>query len=352
MGRIYKETIGEREREVLRAVVENNIGNPAPVGSRTLSRNLLGELHLSPATIRNIMADLDAMGYIEKPHSSAGSIPTDTGYRFYVEELLTARTLPARQRKMIDECLERGKEGPEDMLSVVSRLLAGLSHQAGVVLFPKISSDIIEKSYFIRVSASQIQVVLVTSTGRVQNIMVDVGEDFKEIELVEIANLINRDYSRRTLRQIRNALLHDISEGEVSVSRLRARALAINEKLVSRQSLSEILVGGTAMLLDVPEFRNDSETLKEMFKLLSDKKRILAILDKCLDGRRVAVEMGAGPDDSGVDGCAIVAHACGRDDLWGGAIGVIGSRRMDYPYLLGLLDYFSTSLGNMMEEGR
>ncbi|MBI5179362.1 MAG: heat-inducible transcription repressor HrcA [Nitrospinae bacterium] len=351
MAKELKETIGEREREVLRAVVENHFGNSAPVGSRTLSRHGLAAMHLSPATIRNIMADLDDKGLIEKPHSSAGRVPTETGYRYYVEELMEARPVPARQRKQIDDFLEKGSDGAENLAEKMSLLLVELSHQAGVILFPRVAASVIEKFHFVVIAPLRVQVVLVLTGGRAQNMVVELDEAIPENELVELANFLNHKFSRRTLSQIRQALLRDISEGNERVLKMRARALAINEMLVSGQEVADVLVEGAPTLIDVPEFRNDAGKLKKLLKLLADKRKLLAILDKCLDGRQVAIEIGSGIEEAGLNGCALVARSYGYGETRDGAIGVIGPRRMDYPYLVGLLDYLSAALGNRIKEG-
>ncbi len=342
-----KETLGERERQVLRAVVENHIYNPVPVASRTLSA-----LGLSPATIRNIMAELDELGYITQPHTSAGRVPTSKGYRFYIAELMQVRPLTSRERQTIDSGLSIADAGSGDMLTAASRLLATFSHQAGLVLFPKLSSEPISRFHFIRIASRRIQVVLVGALGHVRNVLITLDEELAEVELAELANYINFHFSGKSLKQIRAALRRRVGTEEARANRLLERAIKIQEQLAVHGQGLELAVEGTEALFDIPEFQKDAGKMKNLLKLLSDKKRLLAILDRCMDedARQMVVEVGPEfKSNGGVEDCVFVAHACGgTPEGWEGAIGVIGPTRMDYPYMLGLLDYFSKSLNGIM----
>lgn len=340
-------TLEERERQVLRAVVENHIYNPVPVASRTLSA-----LGLSPATIRNIMADLDEMGYITQPHTSAGRVPTEKGYRIYIAELMQARPLTSRERQAIDSGLSIADAGAGDMLTAASRLLVSVSHQAGLVLFPKLSSEPINRFHFVNIPPRRVQVVLVGSLGHVRNVLITLDEELTDMELAELANYINHHFSGKSLKQIRAALRRRAGTEEARAVRLRERAFKIQEQLALHGQGLDLAVEGAEALFDIPEFQRDAGKLKKLLKLLADKKRLLAILDRCMEegASQIVVEVGAEfKCDGGIEDCAFVAHACGgTPEGWEGAIGVIGPTRMDYPYMLGLLDYFSRSLNGIM----
>lgn len=343
--------VGERERQVLRAVVENHIENPAPVASRTLSRNELSDLNLSPATIRNILADLDDRGYVAQPHTSAGRVPTDKGYRFYVEELMTARTPSPREKMMINSGLECGRGQSADIMRITSELLVRFSHQAGIVIFPRLADEPVRSFHFIRISASQIQVVLVTEGEGVRNVLIDTDEDYAERELAELANFINHRFSGKTLKQIRVELRRQTATDEARADLLRQRALKIQERLAAQGALPELLVDGVPDLLGAPEFRNDVNRLHKILKLLSDKRKLLSILDKCFENGKKGVVVEIGKEfeqDAGIDDCALVVRSRGGVDGWDGAIGVIGPRRMNYRHVVGLVDYFSASLDNLL----
>lgn len=342
-----KETLGERERQVLRAVVENHIYNPVPVASRTLSA-----LGLSPATIRNIMANLDELGYITQPHTSAGRVPTNKGYRFYIAELMQVRPLTPRERQTIDSGLSIADAGPGDMLTAASRLLVSFSRQAGLVLFPKLSSEPVNRFHFVSIASRRIQVVLVGALGHVRNVLITLDEELTDAELAELANYINYHFSGKSLKQIRAALRRRMDTEEARANRLLERTIKIQDQLALHGEGLDLAVEGAEALFDIPEFQKDAGKLKNLLKLLADKKRLLAILDRCMDedANQVVVEVGAEfKFNGGVEDCVFVAHACGgTPEGWEGAIGVIGPTRMDYPYMLGLLDYFSKSLNGIM----
>ncbi len=341
------ETLGERERRVLRAVVENHIHNPVPVASRTLS--MLG---FSPATIRHIMANLDEMGYITQPHTSAGRVPTNKGYRFYIAELMQARPLTSQERRTIDTGLSAADANSGNMLTAASRLLALSSHQAGLVLFPKLSSEPISRFHFVSIASRRIQVVLVGTLGRVRNVLVTLDEELTNAELAELANYINHRFSGKNLKQIRAALRRRVGTEEARADRLFEQTVKIQEQLGLDDQGLDLAVEGMEALFDIPEFQKDALKLKNLLKLLADKRRLLAILDRCMDedAGQIVVEVGAEfKYNGGVEDCVFVAHSCGGTQQgWDGAIGVIGPTRMDYPYMLGLLDYFSKSLNGIM----
>lgn len=336
--------IGGREREVLRALVENHIDNPAPVASRTLSRKNLSELGLSPATIRNSMAGLDEMGYIAQPHTSAGRVPTEKGYRFFINELMTARKLPSGAKKDIDCLLAmEGKRAGKLPIAALN-ILTAYSRWAAVALLPKITAVIVKRFYFIKISDFKMQVVLKTSLGGVENLLVEMDENWEDNELDELANFLNREYAGNSLRRIREKLRCQLKLEKAHANRLRKKALKIQEKLLLKREGEDLLVEGASRFFDAPEFRKDAEKLKKLFGVLSDKKRLLKILDKCLDKKKVSVNMGSELTPVGFEDCALVAVSYGNEDNCSGAIGVIGPRRMDYAYIFGLLEYMVGAL--------
>lgn len=339
-----KEIAGDREREVLRAVVENHLDNPVPVGSRTLSRKKLAELNLSPATIRNVMADLDELGFTVQPHPSAGRVPTDKGYRYFVDNLMTKRKLSEKEMRLIDLSFNAKVGSHADIMELTSKMLSSLSHQVGVIVVPGISSIVIEKFHFIKVSDFNIQVVLVATHGYVKNFLLELDENWSEPELTHLANFVNGNYSGKPLRQIRRELKKKVKKESNLIQKLKERALKIQEKLISKQEAGEVAVDGASQLLDVPEFNSDTGKLKKLFDALSDKKRLLIILDKCVDKKEAAAEIGRELDSIDFEDCSLVSCGYGHDLERRGAIGLIGPRHMDYPYAFGLLEYLSGAL--------
>lgn len=338
------ERIDERKREVLLALVENHIEATVPVGSKTLSSEKLSKLRLSPATIRNTMAELDEMGYITKPHTSAGRLPTDKGYRYFVDELMTRRKLAGKEKARIDKILKTETPRAGGLLEATSTIISNFSSNAALVMLPRISEVVVSKFYFLKVSQLQIQVVLKTSVGRVINLIVEPGEEWTESELTELSNFMNCEYSGQSLRRIRQSLKRKIKREKAQIKRLKARALMLQEMLIEQQSGDDLIISGVTKIFDQPEFKKDADKMKKLFNALSEKKRLMELLDKCLYSEKVEVNIGSELGYEGLRDCSLVTANCGRDSNWDGALGVIGPRRMDYAYVFSLLDYLNSAL--------
>lgn len=338
------ETIDERKREVLLAVVESHIKATVPVGSKTISSEKLSILRLSPASIRNTMAELDEMGYITQPHTSAGRLPTDKGYRYFVDQLMTTRKLARKDKIRIDQILQSETARADTLLQTTSTIISTFSSNAALVMLPNISDVVVNKFYFIKVSPLQIQVVLKTSVGRVLNLIVEPDEEWSEPELTELSNFMNREYTGQSLRRIRLNLKKKIKREKAQIKRLKARALTLQEMLVKQRSGEELIISGITKFFDQPEFKKDAEKLKRLFEALSEKKRLIELLDKCLYSEKVEVNIGSELGYEGFRDCSLITANCGRDSNWDGALGVIGPRRMDYAYIFSLLDYLTGAL--------
>lgn len=339
----------ERELAVLRAVILSHIESSEPVGSATLSRNRLSRFGLSPATIRNILADLDEEGFLEKPHSSAGRLPTDKGYRLFVSELMTDVTLPKVMREKIDSALQESETGTDTAATAIT-LLTSLSHQAGIFLLPAVSELVINRFHFVGISRYRIQVILVTALTQTQNIILETDEDWSDASLTELANYLNENYAGLTLRQIRGRLIKSISRQQKRAARLEAKALVIQEKLIEQLPEPAINIEGTANLLDAPEFERNIKRLKNVMRAFSDKKRMLEVIEKCISNEKLSVTIGSDLPSVDFDGCSLITSSfTGRDGL-PGAIGIMGPTRMDYPYLVALTDYITKVIGRRITE--
>ncbi len=335
----------KRERTILQAVVQSCIQSSAPVGSRTLSKNRLSGLKLSPATIRNTLADLDDQGYLSKPHASSGRIPTEKGYRFYVDELMTAKPLSPSEKRKVSLTVDMEDSNDHQLLENISRLIHTLSKQTGLVLLPTVYEAPIMKICFIKISARRLQVVLIGSFSQVHNILIDVDEDWPESELTELENFINRNYAGCTLKAMRTKLKSKISREHAKYKKFRLNLLKIHEKIMKRRSEIDIIVEGSSSLLDTMNFDNDTkEKMKSLLKNIADKKKMLAILDSCLDNNEVNVNIGSELLPAGLEDCSLVGSSFHNSSGLSGAIGVIGPTCMDYPYIVGLLEYICTKI--------
>jgi heat-inducible transcriptional repressor len=339
----------ERDLAVLSAVVLSYIESSEPVGSATLSRNRLSRFGLSPATIRNILGDLDEEGFLEKPHPSAGRLPTEKGYRLFVNELMTSAPLPHVMREKIDSALQDNETGSDTAATAV-KLLTSLSHQAGIFLLPAMSESVIDRFHFVNISGFRVQAILVTAFTQTHNIVIDTDEDWNEASLTELANYLNENYAGLTLRQIRGRLIKSIARQQKKAARLEAKALAIQEKLIEQIPEPEISIEGAANLLDAPEFERNIKRLKNVMRAFSDKKRMLEVIEKCISNEKLSVTIGSDLQSVDFDGCSLITSSfTGRDGL-PGAIGIMGPTRMDYPYLVALTDYITKVIGRRITE--
>jgi heat-inducible transcriptional repressor len=344
------EAIKDRETAVLRALVQSHITSPSPVGSKTLSEGLLAGLRLSSATIRNSLAELDSKGYVSKSHTSSGRTPTEKGYRFYVNELMVARPVPPEQKRKISSLLEPRSADTAKIFRDISRLLNSFSGRTGLALLPAMSEAVIKKFSFIKVSPFRIQVVLVTAFAEVHNIIVELDEDWPENELTEMENFLNRHYAFGTLRQIRNRLERRIKRENARYNRLRRRLLKIQDGLFESGGDANLIVEGVESFFDAPEFRQDSRKLRKILKTLSDRKKMLTILGECLQAENVHVNIGSELSKVGIEDCSLVSFSFHLEDGAGGAVGILGPTRMDYPYLVGLLDYIFAEMNRRFAE--
>ncbi len=345
-----KEAVSKREKEILRAVVESHVADAAPVGSRTLSRSRQADLELSPATIRNVMADLEERGFIMQPHTSAGRVPTDKGYRFFVDELMRTKALGKRNRQIIDDSLLAElahSSAIDDIKETVLGLLSRLSKNAGLMLYPRISASSINRFHFIKISDFNVQVILITEKGLVQNLFLELDQNFSEDELLELTNFVNAEYAGNTLKQICKNLRHKLKSEKARIEKLRIRALLIQEKLLSQQERVDVIIEGAATFLDAPEFKNNAEKLKNLFKTLSDKEKLLKIVAKCLDSGHMSINIGSEMSTAGLEDCSFLVYPYGRNTEREGTIGIVGPRRMDYSYICGLLEYVSIALNRV-----
>jgi len=334
----------ERKKRVLREVVLGHIESSAPVGSRTLSKSVLSDLDLSAATIRNVLADLDEEGFLSKQHSSSGRIPTEKGYRFFVEELMPSKPLPENQKRLILDTITTVSESDVSTFDKVTKIINSFSHQASLMLIPAITESPIEKFHFLKINKTLVQAVLVTPLSRTQNILFTVVDDWKESDLSELANFLNFGYSGLTLRQIRNRLMESVKHHENQYIKLQERALLFHEKMLEQVPAPEITLEGTADLLDAPEFEKNTKLLKQVLKTLSDRKRLLEIIEKCIENRKVHVSLGSDFTSGEFNGCSLVTSSFVDMDGLAGAVGVMGPIRMDYPYIFGLLEYLSVEI--------
>ncbi len=341
--------LSDRHRDVLAAVIVNYVVTGQPVGSRTVSRN--SRDGLSPATIRNTMSDLEEMGYLYQPHTSAGRVPTDLGYRYYVDRLMSERPLSRREIRHIRAALPAEEEAPDvdDLLNRTVKLLAGLSSHVGVVLAPRFRHAVLKRLEFLSLPEGRVLVIFVSQTGMVDHRVVSPRERLSDTELSAMTNLVNESFQDLTLPQIRVRVVQLMSEEKALYDRLLARALDLSSRYLAQRAddEDEVLVDGASNVLGEPDFA-DVARMKALFRAFEDKSRLVDLLNACLAEDRSRILIGSECPDPGFSDLTLITSPYRYRQQPVGALGVIGPRRMDYDRLVTLVDSLSRFLSEAL----
>lgn len=332
----------DRKREILATIVKGHIATGQPVGSFALARK--SKENLSSATIRNICAELEDEGYLTHPHTSAGRMPTDMGYRFYVDNFIGSKRLSRADAALIDERLldEESLNNPELLMERTSSLLSQLSDNVGIVVTRSGSRDILHHIEFVRLPDLRILVITVSSAGRVQDRVIGVDAEFTQDELNSTARYLIDNFRGWKLAEIRDELLLRISEEKALYDQfLRNAALLYNQSLQEGEQ-SDVFIGGASNIIAKPDFA-DVERMRALFKMFEEKSRIVKILNECIENAQleaVAVRIGRENRFADLCDCTVIASPCvypGGTAV--GSIGVVGPTRLEYERLIAVVDY-------------
>lgn len=333
----------DRANALLKALIERYIADGQPVGSRTLSKMF----DLSPATIRNVMADLEDLGLIHSPHTSAGRIPTPQGYRLFVDRLLAAQefdVLPADQIRQWLPAAEPGRA-----VSAAAALLSNLSQFAGVVLTPK-RAQVFRQVEFIRLSERRVLLIIVTPDGDVQNRILFVQRDYREQELTEAANFFNQHFAGMSFSQVRTKLKEDLSSLQEDISRLMQAAVdaGTTDAVVD----DAVVISGESKLLDISDIVSDMDRLRGMFTLFEKKTELLQLLDVSSRAQGVQIYIGGDSTLVPLDDVSVVTAPYGVDGTVVGTLGVIGPSRMAYDRVIPIVDITARLLSNALSHSQ
>jgi heat-inducible transcriptional repressor len=323
-----------RAREILRALVQDYIQSGEPVASQPLLAR--HELDCSPATIRNVMADLEALGLLSKPHASAGRIPTAAGYRIYVDTLLKVRPPAPAERERIERVT--GETPAVDaLLEQTATLLHSLSHHAGVVTTPRPHTDPVRQIEFVRLREDRVLVVFVSAAGLVTNKVMQLDAPADPGELDRAANYLNEKLAHGPLATVRERILAEMREDRSTLHDLVEKALALAERSASVEGDAGVLVEGEESFLDAPEFA-DVQKARALLRAFAEKDRILRVLDRVLRAREVQIFIGAESELAALPDVSVVAAPYGRGETVLGTLAVIGPTRMNYARVIPLVD--------------
>lgn len=336
----------ERMRRVLGAVVEDYIVTAEPVGSKIISKNL--SFNLSSATIRNIMADLEELGLLYQPHTSAGRIPTEKGLRFYVDFLLDIHELEQGEREEIRSKYLGYQTEAEDLFKETSRILSSSSHHLGVVWAPKMSLAVLQHIEFVRLRKYQVMAVLVSPTGLVYHRVIEMEEDFSQSELDHLSNYMNSFLTGLTLQQAREKLIDEMKVEKGIYDRLFAQALRLVQRALSPGDEPDVFIEGRTNIIHEPEFGNLS-IMTDLFRAFEEKATLVKLLDKCMNPKGVRIAIGSESEVQEMETCSLVTSTYSYKGKVLGALGVIGPRRMNYSKVIPLVDYTAKLLTEILD---
>ena len=328
-------TLDSRAGELLKLLIERYVHDGQPIGSRTLSR--LASLGLSPATIRNVMADLDQLGFVASPHTSAGRVPTNRGYRYFVDALLEPEPLTDSERGQIEQDLLPRDRPQADLVNAASTVLSQISGMAGVVTVPKRNRAILRRIEFLPLSDKRVLAILVVNQREVQNRVIATDRDFRADELERYANALNEHFAGRDLVSLRNALLSDTAETQSRVNQILSEAASMAEQAMRSEGEAQgyVLAGGSN-LMAFNELA-DMARLKNLFDALDRKRDLLNLFDLCVSADAMQIFIGEESGYRVLDECSVITAPYYVEGGVAGVLGVIGPTRMAYHRIIPLV---------------
>ena len=333
--------LDDRARLLLKTLIERYIADGQPVGSRTLSR--ASGLDLSPATIRNVMSDLEEIGLIASPHTSAGRVPTARGYRLFVDTMLTAQ-----QGEMDAPALT--PDQPQKVIAIAAQLLSNLSHFVGVVMAPRRSS-VFKHIEFLRLSERRLLLIIVAPDGDVQNRVLFTDTDYTASELQEASNYLNANFSGMAIEQVRARLHHEVDRLRGEIAKLMQAAVQVGSEVMS-QAQDEVVISGERNLLAVTDFSSDMNQLRRAFDLFEQKAQLMRLLDVSSEAEGVRIFIGGESQTVPVEDLSVVSAPYEVDGQVVGTLGVIGPTRMPYDRMIQIVDITSRLVSNALSQGK
>jgi len=336
-------TLDTRSQILLKTLIERYIAEGQPVGSRALSRH--SGLELSPATVRNVMSDLEEMGFIASPHTSAGRMPTAQGYRFFVDSLLTVQPLEKSRIQKLRGQLQ--PDQPQRLISTASHLLSDLTHFAGIVVSPRHDTVRIRQIEFISLSDTRILLIIVTTAGDVQNRILMTRRSYSPSELVEAANYLTAHFAGYALDEMHARLQSELKQLHSDITELMTAAIeAGNEAL--QENDDQYVLSGETNLLDVEDLSSNMTRIRELFKLFERKTGLIQLLDLSNRAEGVQIFIGGESGLAELDGCSVITASYELNGKVVGSVGVIGPTRMAYDQVIPIVDITARLLSNAL----
>lgn len=342
-----KEQLNERERNILRSVVQQFILTASPVGSRYITRKY--EMGISPATVRNIMADLEESGYINHPHTSAGRVPTDKGYRYYVDSIMELKELKNPEKGIINSTLKADFSDTEELFKIASNLLSTITNQLACVAYPDIDSGILEKLQIISLTSSRLLIVISIKSGLVRTITLEIKSRVKSSQLESVENLLNERLAGLRMNEIRTTFkdrFKDVDDNQKPVIRMFIDSV---DKIFKDDKRNEkLILTGARNIIKQPEFE-DPERFESVIELMEDRDIIIHIMEKSTDKDKndVIISIGSEIDDIKMQEYSFISKEYRLGESVG-TLGIIGPKRMEYSKIIAIVDYISKMLSEFL----
>jgi heat-inducible transcriptional repressor len=344
--------IGERAQQLLKVLIESYIREGQPVGSRSLSRD--SGLNLSSATIRNVMADLEAYGFVSSPHTSAGRVPTPKGYRFFIDTLLQVQPLESAAADQMRRQFTSSAEDPRALVAVASQLLSNVTQMAGLVSLHTPKAASLTHIEFLPLSERRLLAILVFDDREVQNRVVQLDRPIPAEELRRAAAVLNEQFRGQTLEQVRQSIIDQLSQMRDLMNQGMGDAISVAQQLFPEQAPRadmELVIAGETKLMGFAEL-SSVEKLRRLFDAFNEKRDILQLLDLSLKGHGVQIFIGQESGYQILDDCSVVTAPYSTDSGAVGVIGVIGPTRMAYERVIPVVDLTAKLLGAALNSRR
>jgi len=333
--------LDERAKLLLKALVERYIADGQPVGSRTLSK--ASGLELSPATIRNVMSDLEELGLIASPHTSAGRIPTNRGYRLFVDTMLTVQ-----KGELLTQRL--APDQPQKVIANAANMLSSLSHYVGVVMAPKRAS-VFRHIEFLRLSEKRVLLIIVSPEGDVQNRVIFTEVDYSQSQLIEASNYLNAHYAGMAIEQVRLRVKQELVNLQSEIASLMQAAVQMSSEVLNEEE-GDVVISGERNLLSVSDFSSDMGNLRQAFDLFEQKTQLMRLLDVSSQADGVRIFIGGESQFVPMQELSVVSASYEVDGHVVGTLGVIGPTRMPYERMIQIVDITSKMVGNALSQSK
>jgi heat-inducible transcriptional repressor len=341
---VSEEVLSDRAQQLLKLLVEHYIRDGQPVGSRTLSRGL--GMKLSAATIRNVMADLEELGFVTSPHTSAGRVPTDKGYRFFVDTLLKFEPLDEAKVNEIQTLLGQHADDPKALVAVASKMLSSITRLAGLVTIPRQSHAALTHIEFVPLSGNRVLAILIVNGREVQNRILQLERHYTADELRRASNYLNQEFGGKELSQVREHLLAQLKETRETLNQMMLDAIKLAQQAVvpTESPRLEYVMAGETNLMEFAELSN-VEKLRRLFEAFTQQRDILHLLDQSLHADGVQIFIGQESGYTILDDCSVVTAPYTLGEEVVGVLGVIGPTRMAYERVIPIVDITAKLLG-------